>query len=147
MSLGDGKSLGTYSPEVKWLNILKSVSRKEDDSPSTMPNGRQEGKQSEREREEEGWKREHMRLLLVICVAFKSSENYGTPDFSSLIIEYLNSPFYSNSLIPKLYLRITPSFLQFFQNITSIVVPCLTSQSLKGCNHSQKCHTVWKHYM
>lgn len=45
---------------------------------SAMPYGRQEGKQKEREggegREEWGWKREHKRLLLVVCMALKSPE-------------------------------------------------------------------------
>lgn len=43
-SLDGAKTSVAYWAEVKWLNILKSVSRKEEESLSTMPNGREEGK-------------------------------------------------------------------------------------------------------
>lgn len=64
------------------------MSRKEDESLSTMPNGREEGKHTETEREGDGGRveEEHKRLLLVMCMPLKSPQGRGAPAFSSLRI-------------------------------------------------------------
>lgn len=108
----------------KWRYILKRVSREEDESLSTMPYGRQEGKQKGGRRRVEGggWKREHKRLLLVIRTALNSTQGCGALAFSSLSVSLVDFFYLKNSPLPHRHLGMTSSLLTLFQSITSIVL-------------------------
>lgn len=95
------------------------------------PMGERRGKQTEREGEGGRVEGEHKRLLLVMCMPLKSPQGCGAPAFSSVSIKAAH---FMKSYIQ--HLRMTTSFLQFFQNKWCIVIHCPSVQALISQRHN-----------